>query len=88
MDATYFKAFCVVCYQDDEDSYTQLIRFTDGEHFIEIKEDLENLIKLGVHIESVTTDGHKSALKAIKRHCLMLPFSAAWYISRECVCFG
>jgi hypothetical protein len=67
MDATYFKAFCVVCYQDDEDSYTQLIRFTDGEHFIEIKEDLENLIKLGVHIESVTTDGHKSALKAIKK---------------------
>jgi len=67
MDATYFKEFCVVCYQDDEDSYTQLIRFTDGEHFVEIKEDLENLIKLGVQIESVTTDGHKSALKAIKK---------------------
>lgn len=67
IDATYFKQFCVVCYQDDEDSYTQLIRFTDGEHFVEIKEDLENLIKLGVQIESVTTDGHKSALKAIKK---------------------
>lgn len=67
MDATYFKQFCVVCYQDDEDSYTQLIRFTDGEHFAEIKEDLENLIKLGVQIESITTDGHKSALKAIKK---------------------
>ena len=67
IDATYFKQFCVVCYQDDEDSYTQLIRFPDGEHFVEIKEDLENLIKLGVQIESVTTDGHKSALKAIKK---------------------
>lgn len=67
MDATYFKEFCVVCYQDDEDSYTQLIRFTDGEHFVEIKEDLENLIKLGVQIESVTTDGHKSALKALRK---------------------
>jgi AraC-like DNA-binding protein len=67
MDATYFKKFCVVCYQDDEDGYTQLIRITDGEHYTEIREDLDNLIKLGVQIESVTTDGHKSALKAIKK---------------------
>nr|WP_206106665.1 transposase [Ilyomonas limi] len=67
MDATYFKQFCVVCYQDDEDGYTQLIRITDGEHFSEIKEDLDNLIKLGVQIESITTDSHKSALKAIKK---------------------
>jgi hypothetical protein len=67
MDATYFRQFCVVCYQDDEDGYTQLIRVTDGEHYIEIKEDLDNLIKLGVQIESITTDGHKSALKAIKK---------------------
>lgn len=67
MDATYFKQFCVLCYQDDQDGYTQLIRITDGEHFAEIKEDLDNLIKLGVQIESITTDGHKSALKAIKK---------------------
>lgn len=67
MDATYFKQFCVLCYQDDEDGYTQLIRVTDGEHFAEIKEDLDNLIKLGVQIESITADGHKSALKAIKK---------------------
>lgn len=67
MDATYFKKFCVVCYQDDEYNYTQLIRITDGEHFTEIKEDLDNLIRLGVQIESITTDGHKSALKAIKK---------------------
>ena len=66
MDATYFKKFCLVCYQDDFDGYTQLIRFTDKEDYLEIKEDLENLIKLGVQIESVTTDGHKSILKAIK----------------------
>jgi transposase-like protein len=67
MDATYFKQFCVVCYQDDEDGYTQLIRITNGEHFSEIKEDLDNLLKLGVTIASITCDGHKSALKAIKR---------------------
>jgi hypothetical protein len=67
VDATYFKQFCMLCYQDHDDGYTQLIRFSDGEHFAEIKEDLDNLIKLGVHIESITTDGHKSILKAIKK---------------------
>lgn len=67
MDATYFRQFCLVCYQDHEDGYTQLIRFSDGEHYDEIKEDLKNLIKLGVQIESITTDGHKSVLKAIKK---------------------
>lgn len=67
MDATYFQQFCLLCYQDHKDGYTQLIRFTDGEHYQEIKEDLDNLIRLGVQIESVTTDGHKSILKAIKK---------------------
>jgi hypothetical protein len=67
MDATYFKKFCLLCYQDHEDGYTQLIRFSDGEHYEEIKEDLNNLIKLGVQIESITTDGHKSMLKAIRK---------------------
>ena len=66
MDATYFKKFCLLAYQDDFDGYTQLIRFTDGEHYEEIKEDLNNLIALGTKIESITTDGHKSVLKAIK----------------------
>lgn len=67
IDATYFKEFCMVCYQDHDDGYTQLIRFTDGEHFEEIKEDIDNLIKLGVAIESITSDGHKSILKAVKK---------------------
>lgn len=65
MDATYFSQFCLVAYQDDSDGYTQLIRFTDAERYEEVKEDLENLIKLGVQLESITTDGHKSVLKAI-----------------------
>jgi hypothetical protein len=67
IDATYFKRFCALCYQDHEDGYTQLVRFSDGEHFEEIREDLTNLLRLGVHIESITTDGHKSILKAIKK---------------------
>jgi len=67
IDATYFHKFCLVTYQDHDDGYTQLIRFSNGEHYTEIKEDLDNLIKLGVQIESVTTDGHKSILKAIRK---------------------
>lgn len=67
VDATYFAKFCLVCYQDHNDGYTQLIRFSDGENYSEIKEDLDNLVKLGLVIESVTTDGHKSILKAIRK---------------------
>ena len=86
IDATYFEKFCLLCYQDHSDGYTQLIRFSDGEHYSEIKEDLDNLIKLGVNIESITTDGHKGILKAIKvalpnvliQHCLV-------HIQRMCL---
>ena len=67
MDGTYFNKFCLVCYQDNSDGYTQLIRFSDGEHYNEVKEDLNNLISLGVDLESITVDGHKSVLKAIKK---------------------
>lgn len=67
VDATYFKKFCVVCYQDDLISYTQLFRFSDSERFEEIKEDLVNLLNLGLHIQSITCDGHKATLKAIKK---------------------
>lgn len=66
VDATYFAQFCLIAYQDDYDGYTQLIRFTDGEHYEQIKEDLNNLLQLGVKLESITTDGHKSILKAIR----------------------
>ena len=67
VDATYFRKFCVVCYQDNQISYTQLFRFSDGERYEEIKEDLGNLLNLGLDIASITCDGHKATLKAIKK---------------------
>ena len=67
VDATYFKKFCVVCYQDNTISYTQLFRFSDAERYEEIKEDLENLLNLGLEIASITCDGHKATLKAINK---------------------
>ena len=53
-------------YRDATIKFTQLYRFSDGEHYTEIKEDLLNLLDLGVQIESVTSDGHRSILKAVK----------------------
>ena len=68
IDATYFSNnLCLVLYRDNAIKYTQLYRLTDGEWYEEIKEDLENLIHLGVQIESITCDGHKSLLKAIRK---------------------
>jgi hypothetical protein len=43
VDATYFKQFCVICYQDNLISYTQLFRFSDAERYEEIRGDLLNL---------------------------------------------
>lgn len=40
MDATYFENFCLICYQDNQDGYTQLIRFTDSEKYEEMREVL------------------------------------------------
>lgn len=44
-----------------------MFRFSDAERYEEIKEDLINLKKLGLQIDSITTDGHKATLKAIKK---------------------
>lgn len=67
IDGTYFSnGICLVLYRDNTIKFTQLYRFSDGEHYSEIKEDLINLLKLSVQIESVTCDGHKSILKAVK----------------------
>lgn len=70
IDATYFSnKVCLVVYRDDLVGYTQLYRLTDGEWFEEISEDLSNLLSLGLQIESITCDGHKAILKAIRKIC-------------------
>lgn len=40
---------------------------TDGEWYDEILEDIKNLLELGLQIESVTCDGHRSILKATRK---------------------
>lgn len=68
IDGTYFPAdLCLILYYDHDLRYVQLYRHTDQERFKQIKEDLENLKKLGVDVYSVTCDGHKAILKAISK---------------------
>jgi AraC-like DNA-binding protein len=70
IDGTYFtNDLCLILYRDNTIKFTQLYRLTTGEWYEELKEDLENLLALHVQIESITCDGHKSLLKAIKRVC-------------------
>ena len=67
IDGTYFSnELCLILYYDHDIRYVQLYRETDQEKYTEIKEDLTNLISLGVNVYSITCDGHKAILKAIK----------------------
>ena len=55
IDGTYFSnGLCLILYYDHDIRYVQLYRETDKEKLREIKEDLENLKKLGVDVYSVT----------------------------------
>lgn len=86
LDGTYFSNdICLVVYRNFHLKLTQLYRMTDGEHFEEIAEDLQNLLNLGIKIKSITSDGDKSSIKAIKKVCPKVPFQRCLvHISRMC----
>lgn len=86
VDGSYFSNdICLIVYRDSQIKFTQLYRISDGEHYTEIKEDLENLRCLGVKIKSITCDGHKSILKAIKHSCKdVIVQRCLVHIQREC----
>lgn len=86
IDGTYFSNnICLIVYRDNEIKFTQLYRITDGEYYSEIKEDLENLLNIGIQIESITCDGHKSIVKAIKAVCAQVILQRCLvHIQREC----
>jgi hypothetical protein len=68
IDATYFpNDLCLVLYYDHDIRYSQLYRMTDQERYEQMREDLANLKLLGVDIASITCDGHKALLKAIRK---------------------
>jgi len=68
LDGTYFtNKLCLVLYRDNNVKATLLYRITDGEWEEEIREDLNNLLSLGIIIESVTCDGLRNILQSIKK---------------------
>lgn len=70
IDGTYFSNdLCLILYRDNTIKFTQLYRLSNGEWYEELKEDLENLLELGVQIESITCDGHRALLKAVHKVC-------------------
>ena len=87
IDGTYFaNKVCLVLYRDNNIKATQLYRLTDGEWFEEICEDLQNLISLGLTIESVTCDGLSNILEAIKKTCPETIIQrCVVHIQRECL---
>lgn len=68
IDGTYFaNKICLILYRDNTVKATLFYRLTDGEWEEEITEDIDNLMKLGIVIESVTCDGLNSILKAVRK---------------------
>lgn len=68
IDGTYLpNGLCLILYYDHDIRYIQLYRTSSQEKFREIYQDLKALKALGVEIYSVTCDGHKSILKAVKK---------------------
>jgi hypothetical protein len=68
VDGTYFSNdICLVVYRNHDVKCTQLYRISDNERYEEIREDLKNLKALNIEIASITCDGHRAILKAIKK---------------------
>ena len=68
IDGTYFSnKVCLIVYRDNNVKATQLYRLSDGEWFEEILEDLQNLLSLGIQIQSVTCDGLTNIIKAVRK---------------------
>jgi len=66
IDGTYFSNdLCLVLYWDNDVRYIQMYRFSNGEKYEQISEDLRNLHRLGIEVVSVTCDGKKGIIKAV-----------------------
>jgi hypothetical protein len=87
LDGTYFaNKLCLVLYRENNVKATLFYRLSDGEWEEELCEDLQNILNLGIEIESVTCDGLRNILKAVKKttpntviqRCLA-------HIQRECL---
>ena len=67
IDGTYFKDnFCVLVYYDNQLKKRQYFRVVDRECWYNYMTDLEYLKQVGLNVISVTSDGQKGLIKAVK----------------------
>lgn len=87
IDGTYFaNKICLVLYRDFNVKTTIFYRITDNEWEDEIREDLENILSLGIEIESVTCDGLSNITKSVKKTCKKIIIQRCLvHIQRECL---
>lgn len=67
IDGTYFKNnFCVLHYFDNNLDHLQYFRIVERENYYDYLTDLEFLKQLGLTVISITSDGQKGLIKAMR----------------------
>ena len=67
IDGTYFKNnFCVLVYYDNQLKKRQYFRVVDQECWYNYMTDLEYLKQVGLNVTSVTSDGQRGLIKAVR----------------------
>ena len=87
IDGTWFpNKLCLVLYRNETVKSTLFYRMTDDEWEEEMVEDLRNIQRLGIEIESVTSDGGANIIKAVRKACpKAVRQRCLAHIQRECL---
>jgi len=68
VDGTYFgRSLCLILYYDSAHRYALYFRYSTNEFYKELKEDLQILKSVGIEVLSVTCDGKKSIIRAVRK---------------------
>lgn len=87
IDGTWFpNKLCLVLYRNETVKSTLFYRMSDDEWEEEMVEDLRNIQRLGIEIESVTSDGGANIIKAVRKACpKAVRQRCLAHIQRECL---
>jgi hypothetical protein len=67
IDGTYFKtSFCALHYFDNDLNHLQYFRIVERENYYNYLTDLEFLKQIGLTVASITSDGQKGLVKAVR----------------------
>ncbi len=68
IDGTYFsRTLCLILYYDSAHRYPLYFRYSTNEFYKELKEDLQILKSIGIEVLSVTCDGKKAIIRAVRK---------------------